>query len=101
MSDPEQSMASTVGAPAGCAGQPDWPEPAMTVDARGLRCPEPLMVLRDRIRRLAAGELIRIDATDPSTERDFRDFCRYLDHELVESAAVDGNYAFLIRKGGA
>lgn len=70
------------------------------VDAIGLRCPEPLMLLRNRIRDVAPGAVLRVRATDPSTERDFRDFCRFLDHELLESRQADGILEFLIRKGG-
>jgi tRNA 2-thiouridine synthesizing protein A len=73
---------------------------AARVDATGLRCPEPLMLVRNRLRDLAAGELLHVRATDPSTERDLRDFCRFLDHELLRSERDGDVLEFLIRKGG-
>ncbi len=68
------------------------------VDARGLFCPEPVMLLHNRIRDLAAGRRLRITATDPSTTRDIPKFCLYLGHELIDQQKRDGEYIYLIRK---
>ena len=40
------------------------------LDARGLRCPEPLMLVRNKIRELPDGNVLQVLATDPTTERD-------------------------------
>jgi len=68
------------------------------VDARGLFCPEPVMLLHNRIRDAAAGQRLRITATDPSTTRDIPKFCLYLGHELIDQQKRDGEYIYLIRK---
>ena len=73
----------------------------MLVEAQGLKCPEPVMLLHAAVRRSEAGGLIRLLATDPSTQRDVVNFCRFLDHELVEQSDVDGQFSYLIRKAGA
>ena len=75
------------------------------VDACGLRCPEPLMLLHREMRALRVGGLLRLIADDPSTRRDVLRFCRHLGHELLsapEAALADSGAAlhFLIRKGG-
>ena len=72
------------------------------IDATGLICPEPLMVLRNKVRDLSPGEMVFVQATDPSTVRDFANYCRFLKHELVahEEDQQAGIYRFLIRKGG-
>ena len=31
------------------------------------------------------GQVLKIIATDPAADRDFRDFCRFLNHELIET----------------
>lgn len=75
------------------------PEPiAQQLDARGLMCPEPLMLARNALRALAPGEVLEILATDPSTVRDFEQLCRFLGHELVHSAQLDGEFQFRIRR---
>ena len=58
------------------------------------------MIVRNRVRGMAAGEVVRIVATDPSTERDFINFCRFMGHALIERRAEDGRFEFWIRKGG-
>ena len=54
------------------------------LDARDLFCPEPVMLLHNIIRKMAEGELVRIIATDPSTQRDIPKFCQFLGHTLVD-----------------
>lgn len=70
------------------------------LDARGLVCPEPVMLLHRTVREVAAGELIEMVATDPSTERDVPKFCLYLGHELVSETQDGGEYRYYIRKSG-
>lgn len=69
------------------------------LDARGLRCPEPVMLVRKTIRALAEGETLLVLADDPSTTRDIPSFCRFMDHTLVASQIEQQPYRYLIRKG--
>ena len=72
-----------------------------TLDCCGLKCPEPVMLLHDRLRSLNPGEQLRILATDPGTRQDFQRFCTFLGHELVESdGGVEGKLSYLVTKGG-
>jgi|TARA_B110000211_G_C13978977_1_gene508478 tRNA 2-thiouridine synthesizing protein A len=75
------------------------PSPTQTLDARGLFCPEPVMMLHKVINEVPVGGVIEILATDPSTVRDFTKFCAFLVHELVVHEEVGGEFRFLIRKG--
>ncbi|QQD22909.1 sulfurtransferase TusA [Venatoribacter cucullus] len=70
----------------------------VTLDARGLFCPEPVMMLHNQIRDMQIGEVVEVLATDPSTKRDFLKFCNFLDQELLASDEQDGVLRFLIRK---
>jgi tRNA 2-thiouridine synthesizing protein A len=82
--------------------QKDIDEPglgvALKLDASGLFCPEPVMLLHNKIRDIEAGQLLKLVATDPSTSRDVPKFCHFLGHELLESIEKDGVFAYLIRK---
>lgn len=69
------------------------------LDAVGLVCPEPLMLVRNQVRSMRSGQLLHVTATDPSTRRDLSDFCRFMGHTLVDAQARDGRYEFWIRKG--
>lgn len=75
------------------------PKEDVVVDAKGLRCPEPLMVVRNRMMDMQSGEIIKVEATDPSTSWDFANFCKFLHHELVHQEQVKGTYIYWIRKG--
>ncbi len=68
------------------------------LDAQGLLCPEPLMLLRNHVREMSIGETIKILATDPSTERDFSNFCRFLGHELLSINMAINPFEFYIKK---
>jgi tRNA 2-thiouridine synthesizing protein A len=74
--------------------------PDHILDATGLLCPEPVMLLHSRLRDIAAGETLQVLATDPSSERDIPRFCTFLGHELLKQEQVDGEYRYLLRKQG-
>lgn len=68
------------------------------LDATGLVCPEPLMLVRNRVRGMAVGQSLKVIATDPSTERDIPNFCRFMGHELLLHEGETGRYTYVIRK---
>jgi len=69
------------------------------LDARGLFCPEPVMMLHNRINDVEPGGVLRVVATDPSTTRDIPRFCQFLGHELVGRAESGDLFIYLIRRG--
>jgi tRNA 2-thiouridine synthesizing protein A len=69
------------------------------VDAIGLRCPEPLMLVRNKMMDMSSGQVIKIIATDPSTSWDFPNFCKFLHHEMVDHKKDADVYHYWIRKG--
>lgn len=68
------------------------------IDATGLVCPEPLMLVRNRVREMHPGEVLHVIATDPSTGRDFRDFCRFMGHALLAEQRDGAVLEYWIRK---
>jgi tRNA 2-thiouridine synthesizing protein A len=70
------------------------------LDATGLTCPEPVMLLHKVMRELAKGECVEVIATDPSTQRDIPKFCQFLQHGLLRQEVVQDKFIFLLRKGG-
>ena len=49
-----------------------------TLDTVGLRCPEPVMLVRKNIRHMNEGEVLLILADDPATTRDIPSFCQFI-----------------------
>jgi len=72
--------------------------PDEVLDATGLICPEPLMMVRHRMRRLHPGETLLVIATDPSTTRDIPDYCTFTGHQLVIRNDDGQEYRFVIRR---
>ena len=72
-------------------------ENAIILDTTGLVCPEPVMMLHSKVRKLVQGDLLKIIATDPSTERDIPKFCGFLGHELVDQKKDKSSYFYWIR----
>jgi tRNA 2-thiouridine synthesizing protein A len=73
--------------------------PDHTLDAQGLRCPEPVMMVRKTVRNMQSGETLLIIADDPATTRDIPGFCTFMEHELVAQETAGLPYRYLIRKG--
>lgn len=69
------------------------------LDAIGLRCPEPVMMVRKSVRKMLPGETLLIIADDPATTRDIPSFCEFMDHKLISSSIDSTPYHYLIQKG--
>jgi tRNA 2-thiouridine synthesizing protein A len=70
------------------APRPDPGAPLIEVDARGLRCPLPVIRLAEAARDAAAGTVIVVLAGDPAARHDIPAWCRMRDHELQEVTEV-------------
>ncbi|WP_294610902.1 sulfurtransferase TusA [uncultured Gilliamella sp.] len=64
----------------------------------GLRCPEPIMLVRKTIRELAIGQILYVIADDLATVRDIPSFCRHMDHKLVASQIESKPFQYWIEK---
>ncbi len=71
-----------------------------TVDARGLRCPMPVIRLAKAARDLPDGAVVTVLATDPAARHDVPAWARMRGHTLlgVEDAA-EGATAISVRLG--
>jgi TusA-related sulfurtransferase len=69
------------------------------LDATGLDCPMPLLKAKRALNGMAAGEQLRVRATDQGSVRDFRVFAEQSGNRLLASEATDdGVYIYLIEK---
>lgn len=66
---------------------------------QGLRCPEPVMMIRKCIRDMQSGEVLEVFADDPATKRDIPTFCEFMDHHLLSAATQQTPYQYKIKKG--
>lgn len=72
---------------------------AEQVDARGMRCPMPLLKAKQALNRVPAGGLVQVLATDAGAARDFPAFTALSGHTLLRQVeAGNGELEFVIRK---
>ena len=65
-------------------------------DAKGMKCPLPVLKARKLLRDLAPGDILEIHATDPGAPKDFVHFCDTTGHKLVDSAEADGVFVIKV-----
>ncbi|MGM0544772.1 MAG: sulfurtransferase TusA [Pseudomonadota bacterium] len=75
----------------------DAPHHDEVLDTSGLYCPEPIMLMHNKVRDMASGDILKVIATDPATTRDVPKFCQFLGHELVKQASDAELYYYFIR----
>jgi tRNA 2-thiouridine synthesizing protein A len=71
---------------------------ATTLDARGLKCPMPIVKTAQAIKNVGSGELLEVLTTDPGAVADFGAWSRSTGNELVEQTIADGVYRFVLRR---
>lgn len=63
-------------------------DPTEHIDATGLTCPMPLMLLKQKVNELSIGSGVLISVTDPHAELDFVTWCERFGHDFE---SVHGN----------
>jgi NADPH-dependent 2,4-dienoyl-CoA reductase/sulfur reductase-like enzyme/peroxiredoxin family protein/rhodanese-related sulfurtransferase/TusA-related sulfurtransferase len=69
------------------------------VNAEGLQCPGPILLLSDTLQNLQPGDVIQITATDPAFPEDAESFCRRTGNQFGGVASKAGIFTALITKG--
>jgi tRNA 2-thiouridine synthesizing protein A len=71
---------------------PEFPDiPGITVEARGRRCPLPIIDLAKAARAAPAGTLITLVADDPAAAADVAAWCRMRGHLYEGSTPLEGS----------
>jgi tRNA 2-thiouridine synthesizing protein A len=68
------------------------------VDARGLNCPLPILRAKKALADMTSGQILKVFATDPGSQRDFAAFAKQTGNELVETITEDKTFVFLMRR---
>ena len=70
----------------------------ITVDARGLNCPMPIVRTAQAVKAIAAGDCVEVLATDPGSVKDFAAWSKSTGNPIVEQSADGGVFRFVMRK---
>jgi len=69
-----------------------------TINLRGLKCPLPALRTRKALARIAAGDIIVVECTDPLAAIDIPNLLNQTGDSLEDKSTVDGLLTFRIRK---
>ncbi|MEM7023524.1 MAG: sulfurtransferase TusA family protein [Pseudomonadota bacterium] len=68
------------------------------LDARGLKCPLPVLRARKAMQGLAPGDVLQVLATDPGSVKDMEAFCEATGHTLIGRDEQDCAFSFRVQK---
>ncbi len=69
-----------------------------TVDAKGQKCPMPVLLTSRGMKNLSSGQVMLVEATDGGSQSDIASWAKDTGNELVDSSVEDGVYRYLIKK---
>ncbi len=70
----------------------------VTVDAKGQKCPMPVLLTSRGMKSLSPGQVMLIEATDGGSESDIPAWAKDTGNELLDSSVENGVYRYLIKK---
>ena len=70
----------------------------LVVDCTGLQCPMPIVEMAKGIRKLAVGNVLRIDTDAEALQSDVPSWCKTTGHELVKAETTADTTSYYIRK---
>lgn len=67
----------------------------IVLDTSGTECPIPVLKARSLVSKLKNGNIVRVIATDPLAEADFRHYCEHSNYKFLNCSKE--NEVFIIR----
>ena len=70
----------------------------LTIDAKGQKCPMPVLLASRGIKKIESGQVMLLEATDGGSKSDIPSWAKDTGNELLETSSADGIYRYVIRK---
>ncbi|BFM11014.1 sulfurtransferase TusA family protein [Simiduia litorea] len=74
------------------------PDAQLTIDARHMACPMPLLKAKQGLNQLATGEVLCLLATDVGSSRDIPAYCKISGHILIAERATGTEFCYWLQK---
>ena len=84
--------------PASTPATPSEPQPTLTIDALGRKCPIPIIMLAERISEIDVGQIVAVLADDAAAKTDIPAWCRMKSQDFVRDLPLEQGWAFHIRR---
>ena len=70
----------------------------VTVDAKGQKCPMPVLMTSRAAKALQSGQVMLVEATDGGSRSDIPSWAKDTGNELLDTSSDDGVFRYVIRK---
>jgi tRNA 2-thiouridine synthesizing protein A len=70
----------------------------VTVDARNLQCPMPVLKIAQAMNQLSPGQTVELVATDRGALSDIPAWTKDMGHSLKENFEAEGEFHFVVEK---
>ncbi|MCF6287921.1 MAG: sulfurtransferase TusA family protein [Proteobacteria bacterium] len=67
------------------------------IDAKGLTCPQPLLLVKQASMQINAGKVLLLEATDSHTGLDLEVWCQRFGHAIIKTQQDHDIYRFWLR----
>ncbi len=68
------------------------------LDCKGLNCPLPILKTKKKVDTMEAGQVLKMESTDPGSINDMSAWTRRTGNELISHSENSGIYTFYIKK---
>jgi len=68
------------------------------LDVKGLNCPLPILRTKKTLAEMETGQILRVQATDPGSLKDFPAFAKQTGNELVEQNEENKVFEFYLKR---
>ena len=68
------------------------------LDTRGLNCPLPILRAKKALAEMTTGQVLRVQATDPGSIKDFAAFAKQTGNDLLSSAENNKEFEFFLKR---
>jgi tRNA 2-thiouridine synthesizing protein A len=72
--------------------------PEKTLDAKGLKCPMPVVKTSKEIKNISVGGVLEVLATDPGSMADITAWTKSTGNELLKAEKEEGIFKFYLRR---
>lgn len=68
------------------------------LDVKGLNCPLPILRTKKTLAEMETGQVLRVQATDPGSVKDFAAFAKQTGNELLEQNEENRIFEFYLKR---
>ena len=69
------------------------------LDCKGLNCPLPILKTNQTIAKMEAGQILKVEASDPGSVSDMKAWSKQTENQLITHGVDGGIFTYYVQKG--